>query len=202
MSSARAFAVVPAAGRSVRMGTAKLLLPWGDDGRTLIEHVLSLWRSSGVTQTVVTTHPDDVHLAEICRVAGAKVVVPTLPPPDMKASVAAALEHLRTDYHPTHDEVWLVAPADLPHLSAAVIQQLLEHSRARRDVILRPAHNGKAGHPTLFPWSAAAEMHRIPADRGLDWLCETLRCELVEVGPACLAADVDTPDDYRRLRDR
>jgi CTP:molybdopterin cytidylyltransferase MocA len=33
------FAIIPAAGRSVRMGQPKLLLPWGQT--TLLEHVLA-----------------------------------------------------------------------------------------------------------------------------------------------------------------
>ena len=42
--STRSFAVVPAAGRSRRMGRPKLLLPWGES--TIIQQVLGAWRAS------------------------------------------------------------------------------------------------------------------------------------------------------------
>ena len=59
----RSFAVIPAAGRSQRMGQPKLLLPWGRT--TVIEHVLGVWRASRVTHTVIVVHPDDKFLAEL-----------------------------------------------------------------------------------------------------------------------------------------
>ena len=56
----RSFAVVPAAGRSERMGAPKLLLPLGDS--TVIEHVLAAWTASPVTRTVVVVRADDAEL--------------------------------------------------------------------------------------------------------------------------------------------
>jgi len=198
----RAFAVVPAAGRSVRMGRPKLLLPWGDDGRTLVEVVLAAWRNGGATHTVVTVHPDDTGLAAVCSAAGAEVVVPPQPPPDMKASIAAALGHIAVRHAPTEADVWMVAPADLPQLAPSVIAQLLQTFDPRQPAIWRPMHAGRGGHPLLLPWSAAAALSQIPVDRGLHYLLEHQSYRTIEGGAACLAADVDTPDDYRRLHDR
>jgi molybdenum cofactor cytidylyltransferase len=181
------------------MGEPKLLMPWGDAGRPLIEQVLAAWRAGGATHTIVTVHPSDVRLAEVCRAAGAEVVVPAAPPPDMKASIAAAVGHVAARHTPTDDDVWLFAPADLPDLSPQVIARLLEASRQGGRMI-RPRHAGRFGHPTLLRWSCVAELDRVPSDRGLDWLFEHVPFTAVEAGPECLAADVDTPDDYRRLR--
>jgi molybdenum cofactor cytidylyltransferase len=47
LSSARAFAIIPAAGESRRMGEPKLLLPV--NGRPLIAHTISAWLSAGLT---------------------------------------------------------------------------------------------------------------------------------------------------------
>jgi molybdenum cofactor cytidylyltransferase len=180
------------------MGEPKLLLPWGDGGESLIERVLAAWRAGGATHTVVTVHPDDARLAEVCRTAGAEVVVPPAPPPDMKASIAAALGHIAARHAPTDDDVWLFAPADLPGLSPHVIARLL--AAADGPAIVRPRHAGRFGHPTRLKWSCTSELARLPADRGLDWLFEQLPFDVVEAGPACLADDVDTPEDYHRLQ--
>ena len=59
------FAIIPAAGRSQRMGEPKLLLPWGQS--TIIEHVLAVWCASRVEAVVMVVHPDDVRPAELGR---------------------------------------------------------------------------------------------------------------------------------------
>ncbi|HMP05911.1 MAG TPA: NTP transferase domain-containing protein, partial [Lacipirellulaceae bacterium] len=61
----RSFAIVPAAGRSVRMGAPKLLLPVA--GRPLIDHVLAAWSASRSTRIVVVVRGDDHALATRCR---------------------------------------------------------------------------------------------------------------------------------------
>lgn len=200
----RWFAVVPAAGRSVRMGRPKLLLPWNDGSRrrTLIEQVLGIWHSLDPAAVVVTVHPDDVELANVCRAAGAEVVQPALPPVDMKASIRAAIDYLRIEHAPSDDEAWLAAPADLPQLAPGVVRQLLATTTSAAVPIVRPQHAERFGHPTLFRWSCVDELASIPTDRGLDFLFERLPSLAIEAGPDCLAADVDTPDDYRRLRNR
>src|SRR5689334_18779678 len=86
------FAIVPAAGRSARMGRPKLLLPWGNS--TVIERVLAVWQASRVSRVVVVVHPDDTQVAKLARGSGACVVVPSEPPPDMKVSVGHALSYL------------------------------------------------------------------------------------------------------------
>ena len=84
----QSFGIVPAAGRSSRMGTPKLLLPWGD--KTLIASVLQAWRSSRVARVVAVVHPEEHELARACARACVEVVQPAAPPPDIKASVRAA----------------------------------------------------------------------------------------------------------------
>jgi molybdenum cofactor cytidylyltransferase len=198
-ATTRSFAIVPAAGRSVRMGRPKLLLPWGD--RTTIEQVIAAWRASRVSSVVVVVHPDDAELAELCRRAGAEVVVASSPPPDMKASVARGLEHVRTQHAPTEGEVWLVAPADMPRLSSKVIDRLLDEQDPNFEQIIVPTHHGKRGHPVLFPWALATEVARLSSDAGLNRLLEDHTVISLECGPEALCADFDTPEDYRHLQE-
>src|SRR4051794_4581922 len=118
----QSFGIVPAAGRSSRMGTPKLLLPWANG--TLIEGVLQAWRASRVTCVVAVVHPEDHELARACAGAGAEVVQPSTPPPDMKASVRAALAHLQK-LKPNPEDAWLVAPADIPGITAERINAMI-----------------------------------------------------------------------------
>src|SRR5687767_12558425 len=120
--TARYFAVAPAAGHGVRLGGAKLLLPLS--GRPLIAHTLAAWQKSKVERTVVVVRPDDLSLARVVQEVAAEVVVPDLPPPDMKASLQAALRYIEAKYSPGAAAAFLVAPADMPQLSTSIIDRL------------------------------------------------------------------------------
>ena len=66
-------AVVPAAGLSRRMGSEKVLLPFGDS--TMLETVLARLAQAGVSRTVVILRPDLAAAQEAAVAAGAEVVV-------------------------------------------------------------------------------------------------------------------------------
>lgn len=194
----RSFALIPAAGRSQRMGQPKLLLPWGKS--TVIEHVLAAWKTSRVSAVIVTAHPNDDELIARCRAAGAEVAIVDPPPADMKASVAAGLSYLAAAYEPRSNDVWLLAPADMPRLNARLIDHVLAAHRPSAPRVLVPVSDGRRGHPVLFPWPLAAEVCRLPAGQGINALVAAAGPEEIECNEAAAFADLDTPDDYARLR--
>ena len=184
------------------MGRPKLLLPWKDG--TIIEQTLAAWRQCSLPAIVVVVRPDDAELADICRRAGAEVVTPPIAPPHMRDSVQCALDYLADRYHPADDDVWLLAPADMPNLSPAVVGELLAAHHPAEPAILRPTVAGRRGHPVLFPWPAESLVAKLPADRGIDALCwqvasRDIPCDHLECGPGSFA-DVDTPEQYERQR--
>lgn len=198
------FAVIPAAGRSLRMGQPKLLMPWG--GASVIEHVLAAWRASRVDHVIVVVDPRDDRLAQLCGSCGAQVVVPDEPPAEMKDSVRLGLQWAESG-RPQSDDAFLVAPADMPALAAELIDRLIEaHAsglgRGETPCIRAPRHGKKHGHPVLFPWPLAAEVARLGAAEGLNALVERHRVEYVEAADDAMSADFDTPEDYDRLRAR
>lgn len=196
----RAFAIVPAAGDSLRMQRPKLLLPW--QGKVLIEHVLAAWKASGVRATAVVIRPDDNELAAVVEKAGAVVVRPPLPPPDMRASVSFGLGEIRRLFEPQAHDAWLVAPGDLPRLSTQVVDRLITEHVAQPDAALVPTTGARRGHPVLFPWHWTTRVRHLEADEGLntlvrDGLTREIDCQdLLEPGDF---DDIDTPQDYDRL---
>lgn len=196
----RGFAIVPAAGRSVRMGRPKLLLPCGDE--TLIERVLRAWRASHVSSVVVTVHPEDHALATLCRDAGAEVVVPARPPREMKESIRLALQHAAEHCGAGPEDVWLLAPADMPELNASVIDRVLQAYDPRQPSILVPRHGGRRGHPVLFPWKLAAEVDHLGKDEGVNALLARHPIAEIDVEDEGVLEDLDTPEDHRRWQQR
>jgi molybdenum cofactor cytidylyltransferase len=200
-SPARFFAIVPAAGRSVRMGEPKLLLPWGS--ATMIESVLAAWRASRVARIVVVVHPADAQLAEVCRAAGAIVIQPEIPPPDMKASVQHALAWLTVQESPAEHDAWLLAPADMPLVTTAVINSVIAAHEGAAPSIVAPVATGRRGHPVLFPWPLASEVSRLAESEGLNALVKrhTIK-ELPWPSAREILTDVDTPTEYRDNQSR
>ena len=182
------------------MGEHKLLLPWGEG--TVIEAVLKAWQVSGVSRTVVVARCDDRPLIDVCRRAGAEVVEADPPPPDMKASVWCGISHVRSASPDGRPDVWLLAPADMPTLDPAVIDRLLARWHERPGEILVPVHDGKQGHPVLLAWSIAEEIPALGTDEGINALLARHVLHRVECPATAMPADLDTPDDYRRLKDR
>jgi len=193
----RSFAIVPAAGRSRRMGAPKLLLPWRQ--HTIVEEVLHRWQAAGVDHRVLVVHPADAELVRLARAAGAEVVVAAEPPPDMKVSVRLGLEYVATRWQPQQFDAWLLAPADMPALSPEITRCLMAEHEKQPEAIVVPNHNGRRGHPVLFPWLLAAAVGQLREDQGVNALLE--RGPVVEV-PFDLprAADIDTPDEYDQAR--
>lgn len=178
------------------MGTAKLLLPLGE--KTILERTMDAWKSSGVDRVLVVIRADDAPLAALVRQSGATLVAADPPPADMKASVKAGLRYLADSIKPAANDVWLTAPADLPSLSREVVRRLLAVYNPDAPQALVAGHNGRCGHPVLFPWSHAAEVDKLAPDEGLNRLVERSGAVLFECGEAALCSDIDTPDDYQR----
>jgi molybdenum cofactor cytidylyltransferase len=211
-SPRRLFAVVPAAGRSRRMGQAKLLLPVG--GQSVIVRLLDVLTRPQICDVFVVIRPDDAALYEEVAATAATIVRPAAAPPDMRDSVELALNEIRTRYSPTADDSWLLVPADHPVLDAALIGELIEHWNSlleaesctdspitQSTAILVPRCGERRGHPTFFRWELADEVAQIPHDRGLNWLLERYADRIRDVvvdNPAVLT-DLDTPEDYARL---
>jgi molybdenum cofactor cytidylyltransferase len=202
------FAILPAAGRSQRMGQPKLLLPWGDG--TVLAQVLSVWRASRVSQVLLVVHPADDALANLGTSHGAVVVRAKSPPIEMKDSVALGLAETARRFAPTAADAWLVAPADMPLVTPAMIDGVIaayvggRKQATAADTIYTAAIAGKRGHPVLFPWTLAAEVDRLAGTEGLNTIVARHPVIEVEVGSTTASstpfADLDTPEDYQRLR--
>jgi molybdenum cofactor cytidylyltransferase len=197
------FAVIPAAGKSTRMGRPKLALPLG--GSTVLEVVLGTLRRSGVEHVLVVLAPHVADLAPLARAAGADVLLLPGETADMRATVEHGLSHLEEVFHPKPEDDWLLVPADHPTLEPAVVRQLIEARRAHPGrSILVPTFEGQRGHPTLIGWKHAAGIRDLPAGQGLNVYLRRTAAEALEVpvASASILCDLDTPADYERLQGR
>jgi molybdenum cofactor cytidylyltransferase len=192
----RSFAIIPAAGRSERMGAHKLLLPLA--GRPLIEHVLAAWAGSNVTRAAVVVRPDDTDLAACCRRFPVDVIVPSTPPEDMKRSVQLALDHLTANYAAADDDALLLAPADLPGLTPTIVDRAIREYEATRPQAVVPTFGGKRGHPLVLSWARARDIQTLAADEGVNALVARTPVRELDWMLPEVVDDVDTQADYAR----
>lgn len=198
----RIFAVLPAAGLSRRMGQPKLLLPLG--GSTVIERLIQVLTEPQIAARVVVVRAGDQPLQALLAKLPATTVVPSVDPPDMRASVEIGLAEIERRYQPQPDDAWLMIPADHPLLQPATLQQLLTVWTQQRPRLLLPTHQGRGGHPLLGRWDTLAQLRALPADVGLNQLlrvCENdvLRWSVDDPG---VRADLDSPADYQQMQQR
>jgi molybdenum cofactor cytidylyltransferase len=191
--------IVPAAGRSQRMGRPKLLLPI--QGRTLIAHVVSALREGGADRVVVVAPPEASDegpaVAQAAQNAGAFVIAPLVRPAEMRDSIEIGLGAVAKPAPPAHV---LLAPADAAGITPRVVTVLVEESSRHPEKIVVPRCGARRGHPLVLPWKLAAAIESLPAGQGVNTLLVRYEPLVVEVplGDSRVADDIDSPEDFRR----
>lgn len=195
------FAVIPAAGRSRRMGCSKLLLPLG--GRMVIQRLLSVLQAVEVKTVAVVLRRSDDELKKALSGSDVRLIQPEIDPPDMRSSVEAGLSLLQK-LRPSDNDGWLLIPADHPVLDVQVLHDLVSAWNVTDADILLPEFGGRTGHPAIFRWSLTQRVPEIPAGCGLNWLrtAPGVRVQKMVVHSESVLLDLDTPEDYRRLQSR
>ena len=197
------YGLLPAAGKSSRMGRPKLSLPLG--GRTVLECVLAALRDGGIEQTLVVVGPHVPELVPLATNSGAQVCLLPEETADMRATIERGLLWLDQHFAPRSDDAFLLVPADHPTLDAAVIRLLIAAQGDQRDrSIFVPTFAGRRGHPTLIGWRHVAGIRSHPAGEGLNTylrLCTHETYELA-VTTADVLSDLDTPREYEALQRR
>lgn len=199
----RTFAVIPAAGTSSRMGRPKLLLPLG--GRSVLECVIAAVKEAGVDTVLVVVGPHVRELLPVAREAGASVLELDEETADMRTTVQHGLDWLERHCEPSPDDQWLLLPADHPTLDPEIVRAVLQ---ARLDApdrsIVIPTYRGKRGHPALLTWRHVPSIRAFLPGQGLNTYMRQRADEVLEkpMPSDAVLVDLDTPEDYARLRER
>ena len=194
------YALIPAAGKSRRMGRPKLSLPLGD--RTVLEHVIAALQEGGVSDILVVLGPHLTHMSDLLHRAGARVLVPAEETHTMRATVEQGLTWIENRFHPEKRESWFLIPADYPILEPAILRKLMrKRERDRTHSIFIPTYQGRRGHPALIGWMHVAAIRALPPEIGLNVYLrrQHKRTMEVPVDSPTILWDLDTPEDYQRI---
>lgn len=191
--------IILAAGKSERMGSPKMLLPWGES--TVLGHLVATWNSLHAAQVAVVYATRDAPVwLELNRVG--------LPPanrignPDqgtgMFGSILCAARWTGWSRALTHFALVL---GDQPHLTTVLLRKLLHFAAGEPTAICQPAHLGRPRHPIVMPRQL---FYRLPDFKGTtlrDFLAlHSDSVRTMEFHEAGLDIDLDRPEDYERAR--
>lgn len=190
-------AIVLAAGLSTRMGSPKMLLPWGS--QPVIGHVINVVLSAGIEDIVVVTGG---HKEKIDQILASLAVFNAFNPDyangEMLNSIQVGLRAL-----PASTQAALLVLGDQPTITAEIIIELSE--RSKKIVpggIIIPSYHFRRGHPWIILrrfWQQILDLKSPQTMR--DFLRENESCiHYVEFETPAILQDLDTPQDYEKYR--
>jgi len=189
----RVAAIIPASGRSSRMGTAKALLD--ADGPTFLERVAAALGSGGCAPIYVVVEELRGPVAAVARTAGCFPLENPDPSEGPISSVRCGLQALEADV-----EAFILCPVDHPRFQAGTVAAMLAAFAAARPPLVLPMFRGERGHPTLFRRDLSADLQEEGLAEGartvvLRHLSNALEVAVDDPG---ILTDIDTLSEYRK----
>jgi molybdenum cofactor cytidylyltransferase len=215
--------IILGAGASSRMGRPKLLLPWKDT--TVIGQILRQWRELGAVQIAVVQRPNDEALVEAVMRAEGRAGSPppaAAQPEDGAHGVTRPTNDLTCCIVNPQPEQgmfssvicaanwpgwrrgissWAIVLGDQPHLQTATLRGLLEFAAQHPDAVCQPQFGDHGRHPVILPRAAFEALRATRAETLKDFL-KLSACRGVQfvTNDSGLALDMDTPEDYKRVK--
>lgn len=186
-------AVIPAAGRSVRMGRPKALLPAGR--RSFLAAVLASLREGGAAPLMVVVEDPAGAVGREAEAHGAALVLNPDPTPGPISSLRCALLALPQDTPGV-----LFHPVDHPLVTPATVRSLLEGFWNASPPLVLPVYRGRSGHPVIFGRELFPELLDPALSEGARSVVRRHRARGLEVWVDDLGilADIDTPAEYEQ----
>jgi molybdenum cofactor cytidylyltransferase len=176
------------------MGRSKQLLPLGP--KPVILHCLDSVVDAGIEDIVVVLGAGSGGTAAAISGLPVRTIVNGDSGSDMAASVRLGLRAV----DPASTAV-LICLSDHPLVSAGTIAAIAGTHRASSDSIIIPTYHGRRGHPTLFPRPVIEDIFRGTTLRQVI-AAHADKVRLAEVGDEGVVLDLDTPEDYERMKGR
>ena len=189
--------IIPAAGRSSRMGSFKPLLPW--QGSTLCGAVVEKVLDAGLQPVLVSGFQAGALEASFKGRADLLLVHN----PDWEAGMVGSIQagcRAALEKWPGFSGL-LVAPADMPALPLEAFRLLVEEGLSRGNSETGPSalfasRHGTLGHPVWIPWQYMDDILALGKGGQLRSYLLTRSWSGVEVESDAIFMDLDTPEDY------
>ena len=199
-------AIILAAGKSTRMGSPKMLLPWGD--KTILEHVIAVFAKAGVADILVVTGGARESVEAIIRECQKNYPVQSVynedyMAGDMLSSIQCGLQYLTLTPPPrSHGEMGtaaMIGLGDQPQIQERSVRLLYDAFLQTKSPLVVPSFQKRRGHPWLVGrtlWNELIKMDSTQTPR--DFLnAHAENIYYVGMDTPTILSDLDTPDDYQ-----
>jgi molybdenum cofactor cytidylyltransferase len=186
-------AIIPAAGRSHRMGTPKALLDAG--GRSFLARILSSLEEGGAGPLLVVVRDITGPVAREAREHGGEATLNPDPSTGPVSSLQAGIRSL-----PNKAAAVLFAPVDHPLFSPDTVRTLIRAFVESGAPLVLPAFEGWRGHPVLFGRALFPELLEENLPEGARTVVRRYLDDRLElpVGDPGILTDIDTLEEYRK----
>jgi molybdenum cofactor cytidylyltransferase len=191
--------IVLAAGASTRLGSPKQLLLYG--GKSLLCRAVETALASSCQPVVVVLGAHRQSLASELEGLSVRIVENTEWEQGMGSSIRAGMEALLAEAADEPDAVLLML-CDQPQVSAQTLNRLLEAHRSTGHPIVASEYGQTLGVPALFSRALFPELARLTGAEGAKQIIQRYRNRAIGVPCPEALMDIDTLDDYARLREK
>ncbi len=187
--------IVLAAGESKRMGRPKQLLEW--HGQTFVRTAAETALAAGLSPVIVVTGAE----AEGVREAVQDLPVTLAGNPQWRSGQAASIQ-VGLAACPGNTGAAIFVLADQPQIPADMLTGLLEaHAGSLSPIVAPLVADNRRGNPVLFDRATFGALRALRGDEGGRSILSRFRVEYLPWNDERLLLDVDTEDDYKRLKD-
>ncbi len=187
-------AIIPAAGRSSRLGRSKALVSFR--GSVVLEVIAGLLRRGGAERLVAVAAAGDETLVDRCGKWGLDVAVNHHPQTGMLGSIQIGIRHAT----PRDSDLVIICPVDFPAVHSATIRALYAavDERAAPTTAV-PVCDERRGHPLALSGALVPEIQTLDPKVGLRELLDRHPPIEVPVDDRGIHSDLDDWTDYARL---
>lgn len=193
MISKKVAGVILAAGGSSRFGEIKQLLPWKN--KNIINTVVETAALAGLDPILVVLGAN----AGLIQASLDNETIQVVTNPDWDKGQSTSLKAGVTAIRQTVDGV-LFLLCDQPHLTVNLVDAVVEEG-LRSGKVVTPIIDDRRANPVYFPASCFPLFDTLEGDAGGRQIISACPHTTLPWLDDWMARDIDTPEDYRALRD-
>jgi molybdenum cofactor cytidylyltransferase len=183
-------AIIPAAGKSVRMGQQKMLMPWGNT--TVLGKVIQTVQSAGIEDIIVVTNS---RIAP--QISSDELRVALNDSGEMLTSIQLGLQGQKPSAEAT-----LICLGDQPQVEEGSVRRVCDSFRENKSRIVVPSYQMRRGHPWLIARELWGEVLQMRAPESMRDFLNAHGNDIVyvELDTPSILLDLDTPADYLKFK--
>jgi molybdenum cofactor cytidylyltransferase len=189
-------AVILAAGKSIRMGQPKMLMPWGNT--TVLGKVIETIQQAGMEDILVVTGGARNEVENVAEKHNARVTHnKDYANSEMLESIQLGLQGQKAQ-----SEAALICLGDQPQIEEGSVRKVCAAFRQNAFRIVVPSYQMRRGHPWLIARELWGDVLKLRSPESMRDFLNTHKDNIfyVEHDSPSILQDIDTPADYLKYK--